>query len=141
MGALGGTIVAAMGASVVSLARTADGFDEMSQRTGVSVKALQELTYVSKLSGGSAESMEVSFKKMAMVITSAGEGVQAAKDNLKNLNLTFKDLAGLSPEEQFQKLSGAISDIKYYNTALTAANIAEDARMGGVHLTTGCIAW
>jgi hypothetical protein len=40
-----------------------------------------------------------------------------------------------------QEFKGAISDIKYYNTALTAANIAEDAQMGGVHLTTGCIAW
>jgi len=129
MGALGGTIVAAMTASVVSLAKTADAFDEMSARTGVSVRALQELTYVSKLSGGSAESMETAFKKMAMSVTAAGEGTQAAKDNLKNLNLTFKDLAGLSPEQQFNKLSSAIAAIQD-PTARAAAAVNIFGRSG-----------
>jgi len=115
--------------SVVSLTNTADAFDDMSARTGVSVKALQELTYVSKLSGGSAESMEVAFRKMAMTITDAGEGMQQAKDQLKNLNLTFSDLAGLSPEDQFNLLAGAISDIKD-PTARAAAAIDVFGRSG-----------
>jgi hypothetical protein len=129
MGVFGGAVLTAMGIAVNSLAKTADAFDEMSARTGVSVKALQELTYVSKLSGGSAESMEVAFKKMAMTITNAGEGMQQAKDQLKNLNLTFADLAGLSPEKQFNKLAGAISDIQD-PTARAAAAVDIFGRSG-----------
>jgi len=34
---------------------------------------------------------------------------------------------------------GAISDLKYYNTALTEQNILDDYH--GAHLTTGCISW
>lgn len=38
-----------------------------------------------------------------------------------------------------EEFVGAISDVKYYNTALTDAQILADYK--GTHLTTGCIAW
>lgn len=38
-----------------------------------------------------------------------------------------------------QEFVGGISDVKYYNTALTDEQILADYR--GAHLTTGCIAW
>lgn len=38
-----------------------------------------------------------------------------------------------------QEFVGGISDVKYYNTALTAAQILADYNT--THLTTGCIAW
>lgn len=38
-----------------------------------------------------------------------------------------------------EEFVGAISDVKYYNTALTVEQIDNDFR--GQHLTTGCIAW
>jgi hypothetical protein len=38
-----------------------------------------------------------------------------------------------------EEFVGAIGPIKYYNTALTDAQIENDAN--GAHLTTGCIAW
>lgn len=38
-----------------------------------------------------------------------------------------------------EEFVGAISDVKYYNTTLTDAQILEDYK--GAHLTTGCVAW
>lgn len=38
-----------------------------------------------------------------------------------------------------QEFVGAISDLKYYNTALTDAQILADSQ--GTHLSTGCVAW
>lgn len=38
-----------------------------------------------------------------------------------------------------QEFVGAITDLKYYNTALTAEQILNDSKRQ--HLTTGCIAW
>lgn len=38
-----------------------------------------------------------------------------------------------------QEFVGAITDVKYYNTALTADQILADSKRQ--HLTTGCIAW
>ncbi|MCK9583181.1 MAG: hypothetical protein M0Q46_06195 [Endomicrobiales bacterium] len=112
MGVFGVAIVGAMILAVTHLTKTSDELDEMSMRTGVGTKALQELGYVAKLSGGSMESMETAFKKMAMSITAAGDGVKGSQDDLQKLNLTFSDLAGLTPEEQFNTIAGALSDIK-----------------------------
>ncbi len=39
-----------------------------------------------------------------------------------------------------EEFVGGISDVKYYNTALTAEQIYADAK-DGIHTSTGCIAW
>ena len=121
MGAFGGAVVAAAGIAVVSLAKTTDALGDMSLRTGVGVKSLQELSYVMKLSGGSIEGLETGLRRMASTITDAGEGIQMSKDALNQLNLTFDDLAGLSPEEQFDKISQAMADIKDPTTRAAVA--------------------
>ena len=41
----------------------------------------------------------------------AGRGLSTAKDALADLGLTYEDLDGLSPEEQFKKLADSISQI------------------------------
>lgn len=97
--------------SIMSFTEAGDALDEMSSRTGFSVESLSELKYAAELSGGSLEGFEKSTLKMAKVITAAEDGAQGAKDSLKELGVTTKDLKGLKPEDQFALLASKLADV------------------------------
>ena len=82
-----------------------------SQRTGMGVEFLSGLKFAANQTGSSFEMMEMSIRKSQKFLGDLAKGSAAAQQTLMRLGLTTHDLAGLSPEKQYEKLAGAIAAI------------------------------
>ncbi|MBE3133287.1 MAG: hypothetical protein IMZ55_07420 [Acidobacteria bacterium] len=102
-------------------ASTGDNLQEMSQRTGVSVEALQELGYAAKLSGSSTEDLEKSLRRMQSTIFDAGKGMATAEDALDALGLSAAQLVGKSPEAQFALIADRLDGVQDSTTKAALA--------------------
>ena len=111
-----------MGA-VKSFLETGEALDKMSKRTGFSVEALGELKFAAEQSGTSIETIEKASFKLSGVLLDAENGLVGAKDALAQLGLKAEDLKALSPEEQFQTIANALSQVE---SASDKAALAQD---------------
>lgn len=114
---IGATIAGAFSWSAVKdfilgVADAGDAIDEMSQRTGLSAKSIQELQYAANLTGSSIEGIEVATRKMANTLYDAEKGTKTAKDALRALGLTYDDLKGKSPDAQLSILMERLAGVK-----------------------------
>ena len=109
--ALGTAIVAPLLAASKIFSDTGDSIAKMARRTGFSVEALSELAFVASQSGTDIESLEKALARMQRNIVDAGRGLSTATDALAELGLTFENLDGLSPDQQFALLADRISRI------------------------------
>ncbi|MDD4889063.1 MAG: hypothetical protein PHU85_03965 [Phycisphaerae bacterium] len=85
--------------------------DDMSDRTGMGIEAIQELGYAARQNGASVEDLELGIKKMQKTIAGAGDEGKQATEALANLGLAVSDLAGLAPENQFRLMAGRIASL------------------------------
>jgi len=108
---LGGAVLAPLVGSSAAFAKMGDEAAKMAKRTGVSVEALTALRYAAEQTGTDFENLEVAFRKMQRSIFDASRGAKTQADALAELGLSFKELDGLSPEDQFKKIGGAIGGI------------------------------
>jgi len=88
-----------------SVANAVDATQDLANRTGIGVEALQSLQVAAKLGG--VDDVSVAFDKLTVAIGKAGEsGDTGAFDRL---GLNFEQLRSMSPEEQFRAIAAAIS--------------------------------
>lgn len=87
-------------------AESGDHLAKMAGRTNTSVEALSELGFAAEQSGQDIEVIERSLTLMQKAI-----GSSQADKKLAKIGLTVKDLAGLSPDKQFEAIADAISKI------------------------------
>jgi hypothetical protein len=107
-----GAAVTAMAAgSVARFVQVGAGFDDMAQRTGVSVEALSSLQHVARMSDTSLEALQGSFMKLAKFMGDVREGSQAATGTLQALGLSASQMLASSPDQQFKLLADAIAGI------------------------------
>lgn len=111
-----GTIAAAaitvpLTAAVKHFATVGDEAAKMAQRTGVSVRALTQLAHAAKLSGASIGTVEKGIKRMAKAIVDGSQGMTTYVRAFDLIGLQAEDLLGLSPEEAFIKIGGAVGDL------------------------------
>lgn len=85
---------------------------DMSQRTGLSVARISELAHAAEQSGTSIESVETGVRKMQKSITDATHGSKSAAKAFADLGLKAKELAKLTPEEQFDAVAKSIAAIE-----------------------------
>lgn len=120
-GALGVTFsvgsVIAFGQEILSMG---DQIQKTADQTGLMTDEVQKLTYIGSQSGNTIEQLTGAVGQMQNRLASGDQSAVAA---LKQLNLTFDQLAGLDPYEQLQKISEAVGQIP--NPA-TQAQIAMD---------------
>lgn len=109
-------IGAALGAPLVLAAKKFSDYgselNDMSERTGVSTDALQELGYAARLSGAGMEDVEQGVKFMQKSLEAAAGGGKEAKEAFKELGLTAAELQKLSPEDQFAAVAEKLSAIE-----------------------------
>lgn len=98
-----------------------DVFSKMSDRTGASVESLSELAYAAQQSGASVEDLEKGMRKAQQNMTDAAAGSKTAQEAFAAIGLSAKDLADLSPDEQFKLIAEAISRISDPAARTTAA--------------------
>ncbi|MDH4201498.1 MAG: phage tail tape measure protein [Phycisphaerae bacterium] len=112
MMAIGAGLLTPLIGSAKAFSKMGDEVAKMSKRTGLSVETLSELKFVASQTGTEFATLENGVRKMQRSIYDAGRGLSTAVDALADLGLTYKDLEGLSPEEQFKLLADRISKIK-----------------------------
>gem|GEM_PF-3837528 len=108
-------ILGATTALVGIVKKTAEAGDEiqkMSQRTGLSATALSELKHAAELSGTTLDSLETAVKRMQRSVLDLERGLSTQTEAFEMLGLTIEDVQGLSPEEQFNKITSALADVE-----------------------------
>jgi hypothetical protein len=121
--AAGGTLTAPFIAATKIFADMGDEINKASQRTGIAVEELSALKYAADQSGSSLGDLEVSLKKMSVLITNAREGQKQAIETLSKLGLTFDDLKDRTPDVQFKVIADNLAKV---SDATTKASLAID---------------
>ena len=109
---LGAMIMAPLALAGIAFAKMGDRMQKMSSRLGVSVEELSRLGHAAQISGGSIDDLEKGFKGLARFVTDAGAGLSTQTRALRVLGLEFKDLKGVSPEDQFKLIADRLSKLK-----------------------------
>jgi len=109
---LGATIAGPVVASLKIFSSLGDAAAKMARRTGLSVRAVQELGFAAKLSGTDVGSLEKGIKRMQRNLYDAERGLSTSVDALRDLGLSVKDLQGLKPEDQFTLMAERMGQIE-----------------------------
>lgn len=88
-----------------SVAKSVDAMNDLAQRTGMGVEALQALQMAGRLSG--VEDVTTAVQKLAVAIGQAADSGKT--DAFTKLGLNFAELQAMSPEDQFRAVQAAIS--------------------------------
>lgn len=117
-GVVGGAVIGAVGAAISAVNELVGSYGDlggrltdMSDRTGLSTETLGELDYAATKSGTSLEALEGGLKKMGTKLVDAANGSKTARAAFTTLGLSVEDLAQLSPDQQFERIAQAISEI------------------------------
>lgn len=89
-----------------------DRVAKMAKRTGFSVEALSELTYVASQTGTELGDLEKVVRRMQRSIYDAERGLSTAVDGFADLGLSAEDFKGLKPEEQFKLMADRIAGVE-----------------------------
>jgi len=109
---LGAAILAPIGAATKAFISAGDQLQKMAIRTGVGAEALSELGYAAEQSGTDLATLETALAKSQKAITQANDGSSAMADAFGRLGLNTRELAALSPDQQFQRISAAIAAVQ-----------------------------
>jgi hypothetical protein len=105
---------------------------DAADRTGVAVEALGALRFAADQSDVSFEDLQGGLKFMQKNLAGAAAGGKEMQSALADLGLTVGDLAGLSPDKQFELIADRISKIN--DPALRAAAAMKIFGRGGAQL-------
>ncbi len=100
-----GAITSAAGEAI----KFAGSLNDLSSKTGISVEALQEFKFAGSQVGVTLDDVSGAILQMQKHLIGGGDSVVGA---LGKLHLTFKDLEGLRPEDQFTLIASKLSDIE-----------------------------
>ncbi len=92
---------------------TAVEIRNLSKISGASTDALQRLGRIAKQSGGDADDVADAFREMQLRLAEVAElGTGPAHDALKIIGVSLADLEGMSPDQTFDTLRDAISQVE-----------------------------
>lgn len=107
-----------------------DALNDVANRTGVGVEALQAYGGAAKLAGTDIETFAKSIQKLAVNIGNATDEESAKK--FKALGISFEELKAASPTEQFELVADALARIQ--DPAERAAAAVKLFGKGGIEL-------
>lgn len=93
------------------LGETGDAFNKMAGRVGASSAVLSEYAHAAQMCGADIGAVEQAFKGMATAINNAKKGSADAVAKFSLVGVSLSDLQGLTPDEQFEKLAGAVASL------------------------------
>ena len=121
--------------SVLSFAKSVadelDSLNDLANRTGVSVEALQAYGAAAKLAGIDSEAFAKSLQKLTINIGEA-TGDEKAQKAFRELGIAFDELKAKSPAEQFEMVADALAKIS--DPAERAAAAVKLFGKGGIEL-------
>lgn len=114
-----------------SVADEIDALNDIANRTGVSVEALQAYGAAAKLAGVDTEAFAKSLQKLTVNIGKA-TGDEKAQKGFRELGIVFDELKSKSPAEQFEMIADALAKIS--DPAERAAAAVKLFGKGGIEL-------
>lgn len=110
--AAAGVAVGALASKVGDFLDRADQIDKASKRTGLGALAIQRLGFAAEQSGTSFEVVEKGVTRMAAALDDAQFSDKSPSARaLAALGLSLKDLEGLTTEEKFARIAGALGQV------------------------------
>jgi len=110
-----GAAIAGLGTAIFAMTKsTAAAYDNIGKfagRIGITSEALSKYHHVAELSGITTKSLNVGFQRMTRRIAEANKGVGVAVGALDDLGISIESIAGLSPDQQFEKIAEALSGV------------------------------
>jgi hypothetical protein len=121
--AIGASITASMMMIIKAFTSTGSELNDLSLKTGVSVKALAGLQYAAEQGGTTLGTVEMAIKRTATAMEEAKDSATGSSKAFDKIGLSLTDLQGLNPEQQFLKIANAIANI---SDPMTRAAVAVD---------------
>ena len=123
---LKGAFVGAVGIAGIGLfiKKTLESIDtnkKMADSLGLTTHQLGGFEYGAALAGESIETVQKGLQKLDFNLGQASQGIGQAKYALKTLNISFKDLNSLQPNERFLAVADAIGKLKTRQEQATIA--------------------
>ena len=123
---LKGAFVGAIGIGGIGLfiKKTLESIDtnkKMADSLGLTTHQLGGFEYGAALAGESIETVQKGLQKLDFNLGQASQGIGQAKYALKTLNISFKDLNKLQPNERFLAVADAIGQLKTRQEQATIA--------------------
>lgn len=115
----------------LSVGQELDALNDVANRTGVGVEALQAYARAAADTGVSVEAFAKQMQKLTIAIGQASLDEKAQK-KFEDLGLVFEELKAASPEKQFEQIVDAISQIA--DPAERAATAVKFFGKGGIEL-------
>ena len=109
---IGTAIVAPLALAVRTFAKVGDELDKTAARTGIAVDSLTQFGFAAEQTGSDLATFEKGVQRLSRSIFDASRNQATAVDAFAKIGLTFADLAALSPEEQFLKVSAGLRQIE-----------------------------
>jgi hypothetical protein len=107
----GGLTAAGLLAKMRSAANGIDALAKASDKLGISTQALAGFRHAAEQTGIGADQATVALQRMVRRISEAAQGTGEARSALRELGLSAKELAALSPDQQFRAIAGAMSNV------------------------------
>jgi len=111
MAGIGTAIVGPLTAAATHFANVGSDLNDMSARTGIAGTALAELGYAAEQTGASMDDVEGAVRKMQKFLGSGATASESTRKALHELGLTFSQLKGQTPDQQFQAIADKIAAI------------------------------
>ncbi len=115
-----GRIVGGLGELASEAFRTAGRLVDLSQKTGLSMKTLQQMQFIAKQTGASLEQFSQAALRMGVNIEKSN-GKDGAAKAVRELGLSLSDLKNSSPDEVYNKIitaAGKMEDVNKRNWAV-----------------------
>lgn len=112
LGAAAAAAALAIGSVMVKQSLSSvDALAKMGDRLGIATEELQALRHAAELTGVQSSQLDMGLQRMTRRIAEAAQGTGEAVNALKSLGLSAKELAGLTPDEQFRRIAGSMSEV------------------------------
>jgi hypothetical protein len=109
---IGAAITGPLAASAGVFAQMGSKIYDMSKRTGISAEKLTELGYAANQTGTDLDTFEGVIKRMQKSIAGIADESEGTTGSLDKLGISFEDLAGKSPDQQFEIIAAALNKIE-----------------------------
>lgn len=105
-----GSIVRGLSDATKEAIEFGDALGKAQAKTGLSAEAISELAAAAKQSEVDLDTLTTALRNMQVLISDAGAGSKEAGLVLKDLGLTFAEIARLAPDKQFELIAQRISE-------------------------------
>ena len=121
MAATGTAAIASLGAASLMFASIGGSALELSQKTGISVRAITELRYALSQSNSDIDSLETGIRAMQKALEGVNEDGEETANVFSKIGLSVSDLKAMSPDMQFEKIADAIRQLPTASERTAAA--------------------